>query len=88
MTIERLTPSEGECKIGASDSLSEMDIYRINKLYNCPLKPKTESTTKTIIDDTDHDCIDQSPLCIMWASAGDCHYKDMAERCPFSCKTC
>ena len=91
-TMERINPQLGECQLGSKDKLSKLDIYRINRLYNCP-------NTRNRFDKTNNrkgeitskeECVDTSKLCFLWASAGDCilQSEGMKNICPFTCKMC
>ena len=91
-TMERINPQLGECQLGSKDKLSKLDIYRINRLYNCP-------NTRNRFDKTNNrkgeitskeECVDTSKLCFLWASAGDCFLQSegMKNICPFTCKMC
>ena len=91
-TMERINPQLGECQLGSKDKLSKLDIYRINRLYNCP-------NTRNRFDKTNNrkgeitskeECVDTSKLCFLWASAGDCILQSevMKNICPFTCKMC
>ena len=92
VTMERINAPNNECELGKSDKLSKIDIYRVNKLYDCPGRDRnprfrTDANGKDPMEQ-DHRCTDQTPLCVMWASAGDCEFEETKELCPFSCNSC
>ena len=84
--MERINPQPGECQIGFLDKLSQLDIYRLNKLYHCQNTRHRFDKTKS----TKEECKDTVRLCSLWASAGDCtlHSEIMKTICPFTCKMC
>ncbi|CAL8095466.1 unnamed protein product [Orchesella dallaii] len=90
-TIVPKIPNEN---MGQRRNFTEIDIYKINKLYKCYQKPGNESSsasvsTTTPLPDTGK-CTDNHKDCQRWASSGECQKNPnwMMVNCKYSCNQC
>ncbi|XP_040568966.1 zinc metalloproteinase nas-6 [Lepeophtheirus salmonis] len=83
------------CQLGQRKGFSQVDVQKINKLYQCdtstigitalkPIKP-TSKPAKTKAD-----CVDSNKYCPTWAKQGECEKNPawMLKNCQISCQEC
>ena len=94
--MKTIVKKKGKCEIGQRVGFSDMDIRKINTLYNCgdgykkvgggvTAKPTVAPTTPK------PGCKDNHKWCKSWANTGECkskHSSWMAVNCPVSCDKC
>ena len=74
------------CVIGQRRMLSNTDLWKLNRLYNCPSTPTVTTTQRPLV------CADKNKNCAYWSSNGYCrtneHKSYMKKNCPKSCQIC
>lgn len=93
-----VVPKEKWATIGQRKGLSEIDIKKINKFYNCSAYTTASPTPKATAKPTDppirRHCRNRNMYCQRWASAGYCFHRNIRYRkymqisCRKSCNLC
>ncbi|QQP58563.1 Metalloendopeptidase, partial [Caligus rogercresseyi] len=83
---------KSSCQLGQRKGFSDVDVMKINTLYQCNIGSTTQRPIATTMSPLKPStkCVDTNKFCASWATQGECEKNPawMLKYCQISCKEC